>query len=118
MNILVVDDEVELCTMLSRYLEKHGQRVHSAQDALQAMDILDREQINFVISDIRMPHVDGVRFVELLKRDPRYKAVPIVLMTAAPTEEISNAGMKKGAALVLEKPIDFERLLNLVRFAE
>ena len=117
-NILVVDDEVELCTLLSRFLEKHGQRVYSAQDALQAFDILERVPIQFIISDIRMPHVDGLRFVEILKKDPRFQAVPIILFTAAPSEQVSNRGLKSGAAMVLDKPVDFDRLLNLVRFAE
>ena len=44
MNILVVDDDVELCALLSRFLEKHGYTVYSAADALQALDILDRAE--------------------------------------------------------------------------
>ena len=118
MHILVVDDDQSLCSLLSRFLEKNGQRVHSASDALQALDILEREPIQFVITDIRMPHMDGVRFTEAIKGDERFRNLPVVLMTGAPADELSDQGMRKGAAMILPKPVDFNRLLNLVRFAE
>ncbi|MBX5480283.1 MAG: response regulator [Myxococcaceae bacterium] len=118
MKILVVDDDLDLCAMLSRFFEKHGFIVHSAGDALQALDILAREPIDFVIADLMMPHMDGITFLETLKQDSRYAHLPVVLLTAYPSEEILDKGMRKGAAFALPKPVDFERLLNLVRFAQ
>lgn len=118
MKILVVDDDIDLCTMLSRFLEKHGYAVYSAQDALQALDILTREAIGMVITDYNMPHLDGIRFTEQLRADPSYANVPIIMMTGDMTEELSDRGLRKGIAMTLAKPIDFERLLTLVRFAE
>ena len=118
MNILVVDDDVDLCTLLSRYLERHGYHVHSAQDALQALDILQRERVGLVITDYNMPHVDGVRFTEQLRSDPRYSSTPVIMMSGELTDELSDKGMRKGVAMTLAKPIDFERLLSLVKFAE
>lgn len=118
MEILVVDDDVDLCTLLSRFLEKHGYRVHSAQDALQAVDILDRNAIGMVITDFNMPHVDGIRFTEQLRKDPRYASIPILMMSGELTEDLSDQGMRKGVAMTLAKPLDFDRLLSLVKFAE
>ena len=118
MNILVVDDDQSLCAQLSRFLEKHGQHVYSAADALQGMNILERETIHLLITDIHMPHMDGVRFTEVVKTDPRFTRLPVVLMSSHLTEELADQGLRKGAALILPKPIDFQRLLNLVRFAE
>lgn len=118
MNILVVDDDVDLCTMLSRFLEKNGFKVYSAQDALQALDVLDREQIQMLITDLNMPHMDGIQFTETLRQDPRYKDLPIILMTAQPSDEVVDRGLRKGIAMTLAKPIDFPRLLTLVRFAQ
>ncbi|MFD2667170.1 response regulator [Halomonas halophila] len=57
-NILVVDDDLELCTMLSRFLEMHGFTVYSASDALQALDVLERNQVSMVITDYVMPHME------------------------------------------------------------
>lgn len=104
--------------MLSRYLEKHGYRVFSAGDALQALDVLEREQIEMVITDLQMPYMDGIGLTEQLKADPRYKDLPVILITAHVTDEVTDRGMRKGVAMTLSKPIDFDRLLTLIRFAE
>jgi CheY-like chemotaxis protein len=117
-NILVVDDDVNLCTGLSSYLEQHGYTVYSAADALQALDVLERQQIGLVITDYMMPHVDGIRFTEMLKADPRLQNIPVLLITASPEPEVMDKGMRKGVALTLQKPVDMGQLLNLVRFAE
>lgn len=117
-NILVVDDDVDLCTLLSRFLEKNGMRVHSAQDALQALDVLEREPIGMIITDYQMPHMDGVRFTEMVRQDPRFEKIQIILITGQPTDEVMDVGLKKGVAMALPKPIDFRQLLDLVRFAE
>lgn len=118
MNILVVDDDHSLCVMLSRFLEKHGFRVFSAGDALQALDVLGREQIQMVITDFHMPYLDGIGLTEQLKADDRYRNLPVILVTGDPTDEISERGLRKGVAMMLAKPIDFERLLTLIRFAQ
>jgi DNA-binding response OmpR family regulator len=117
-NILVVDDDLELCTMLSRFLEMHGYTVYSAADALQALDILERNQVGMVITDYMMPHMDGIRFTEMLKAEPRFQAVPVLMMTGRTDEGITERGLRKGVALTLHKPLDLGQLLTLVRFAE
>jgi two-component system chemotaxis response regulator CheY len=117
-NILVVDDDLELCTMLSRFLEMHGYTVYSAADALQALDILERNQVGMVITDYLMPHMDGIRFTEMLKAEPRFQAIPVLLMTGSQDEGITDKGLRKGVALTLHKPLDMGQLLTLVRFAE
>lgn len=118
MDILVVDDDLALCTMLSRFLEKHGYTVHSAGDALQALDVLERTRVSLIITDYMMPHLDGIQFSEMLKEDPRTREVPIILITAHPEPSVTERSLRKGVALTLEKPIDFNRLLTLVKFSE
>jgi CheY-like chemotaxis protein len=118
LKILVVDDDQELCKLLSRFFERHGMVVYSAGDALQALDVLGRVKVDFIITDLMMPHMDGLRFVASLKADPAYQDTPIVLLTAYPSEEILEKSLRMGASMALPKPIDFDRLLNLVRFAQ
>jgi two-component system chemotaxis response regulator CheY len=118
LNILVVDDDRLLCTMLSNFLEEHGYTVYSAGDALQALDVLERSPVGLIITDYTMPHMDGIRFTETLKADPRLAATPVLMMTAHPDPALPDRGLRKGVALTLAKPVDFERLLTLVRFAE
>lgn len=114
----MVDDDLDMCRMLSRFLERHGYRVHSAGDALQALDILAQEKVGLVITDYMMPHLDGVSFTEQVRADPRYKDLPVILITAYPSDDLTDRGLRKGVAMTLAKPIDFDRLLTLVRFAE
>jgi CheY-like chemotaxis protein len=117
-KILVVDDDQDLCRLLSRFLEKHGFQVISAGDALQALDAVEREQVDFVICDLMMPVVDGLVFLDMLKSDPRRSNLPVVLITAHPDQKKADLSMRKGAAFFLHKPIDFNRLLAIIRFAE
>ena len=114
----MVDDDIDLCIMLSRFLEKHGYIVYSAQDALQALDVLARESIGMVITDYKMPHLDGVSFTEQLRADPRHASLPVLMISGELTDELGDRSLRKGVAMALPKPIDFDRLLTLVRFAE
>jgi CheY-like chemotaxis protein len=117
-NILVVDDDLSLCSSLSQFLESHGYTVYSSGDALQALDVMERESIGLIISDYLMPHVDGIRFTEMLKADPRFQSVPVLLITGSVDGTVSDKGLRKGVAMTLQKPVDVGQLLNLVRFAE
>jgi len=117
-RILIVDDDQELNLLLTRYLEGNGYEVFSAGDALQALDLLERQPVEMVITDLMMPHVDGLGFLDMLKSDPRHKKLPVIFITAYPDEKKADASLRKGAAFFLPKPIDFDRLLALVKFAE
>lgn len=118
MNILVVDDDLNLCSSLSHFLEGHGYTVYSAGDALQALDIMERHSIELIISDYLMPHLDGIRFTEMVKSDPRFQGIPVLLITASLDAALNDKGLRKGVAMTLQKPVDMGQLLNLVRFAE
>jgi CheY-like chemotaxis protein len=117
-KVLIVDDDPDLRRLLTRFLEKNGCVVFSAGDALQALDTLEREPVNLVITDLMMPHIDGIRFTESLRQDPRHKDLPVIMLTAYPTDEALEQSMRKGVAMTLAKPINFDQLLALVRFAQ
>jgi two-component system, chemotaxis family, chemotaxis protein CheY len=117
-NILVVDDDLSLCSSLSHFLERQGYTVFSAADALQALDVLERQSIGLIITDYLMPHLDGIRFTEMLKADPRLQSIPVLLVTGSVDVTVSDKGLRKGVAMTLQKPVDVSQLLNLVRFAE
>lgn len=118
MKILVVDDDQTLNKTLSRYLETQGYEVRSAGDALQALDAVEREPVDLIIADATMPVLDGLAFLDLLKADPSRKNLPVILITAHPDDKKADLSLRKGAAFFLPKPVDFDRLLALVKFAE
>ncbi len=116
-KILVVDDDLELTTLIAKFLTKHGFAVLTAPDAIQAKALLLRERVRLVITDLMMPHQDGIAFSEELHGLPGYKDLPVILITAYPSDEIVDKGLRKGIALTLSKPLDFGKLLDLIGFA-
>ena len=118
MKILVVDDDDSLCRLIARFMEKNGIEVHTAQDALQGLDVLEREKIDLVVTDLMMPHLDGIAFTVQIRQDPRFKNLPVILITAYPNSELLEQSLRKGVAMTLGKPVDLNRLLALIRFSE
>lgn len=117
-KVLVVDDDETLCTMVERYLTKHGFLVTKAHDGKQALEKLQSDpEIRVVLTDLMMPTMDGITFAETLRADARFKNLPVILMTAYPEDELLERGLRKGVALTLSKPINFDQLLTLIGFA-
>ncbi len=118
MTVLIVDDDEAIASMLSRFLSREGFQVHTALDALQALDFLEREKISLVITDLMMPHMDGRALVRQIRKDPRHKDIPVILITAFPSDEAADKSLRDGASFFLPKPLDLDALATLIRFAE
>ena len=116
-KILVVDDDVAQSTLIAKFLSKHGYYVLTAPSPIEAMQMLHTDDIKLVITDLMMPHVDGISFAQQIHAVPRLKDMPVILITAWHSEEISEKGMRKGIALTMSKPLEFNKLLDLVGFA-
>ena len=93
---------------------ERGDLRHGVRD----FNALERHTVGLVISDYRMPHMDGIQFTAMLKADPRHQNTSVILMTGNADGNVHDKGLRKGVAMTLEKPLDFNQLLNLVRFAE
>ncbi|HEY6081185.1 MAG TPA: sigma-54 dependent transcriptional regulator [Polyangiaceae bacterium] len=103
-QILVVDDEPNLRRVLSAQLERDGYDVHTAEDGEQALGILRDHHIDLVITDLRMPKIDGM---ELLRRAQTLDAeLPVVMITAHGTVDNAVEALKTGAFDYLTKPFD------------
>jgi DNA-binding NtrC family response regulator len=114
-SILIVDDDVQMTVMLKKVLEKEGYDVETAlngQDALAKSAVGD---LDLIISDIRMPGMDGLEFLERIKGN--HQDVPVVLMTAFGSIEAAVESMKKGAYHYIAKPFKTEQLLSVVEAA-
>lgn len=117
-NILIVDDDQAQALMLATFLGKHGYHCVTSPDAVQGMKTLMTEKdIHLVITDLMMPHVDGISFTQQIHAVPRFKELPVILITAYPSEELADKGMRKGVAMTLHKPLELNKLLDLVGFA-
>jgi len=111
-NILVVEDEPASLECISHFLRKQGYAVREARDGAEAIELIDNSQFDLVLSDIRMPRVDGVALAtNILSRVP---TIPIILMTAVPFELTRSLGYNLPC---LSKPILLDELRTSVQTA-
>ncbi|MFW0757969.1 sigma-54-dependent transcriptional regulator [Pseudomonas sp. H11T01] len=107
-NILVVDDEPKLCDLLSSALSQNGIQVFTAGNGLHALTVLEQEDIDLVISDWRMPGMDGPQLLAEIKL--RFPQLPVIVMTAYSTVKNAVQSMRNGAFDYIAKPFDIDEL--------
>ena len=114
-QILIVDDEPNLRRVLSAQLMRDGYDVHQAEDGVRALEILEENHIDLVITDLRMPRMDGM---ELLRRTVALDdELPVVMLTAHGTVDNAVEALKTGAFDYITKPFDQQEVRTVVRKA-
>lgn len=112
-NVLVVEDDKNLKKLMTTYLKKNDYTVFEANNGNQALDILDTNYIDLIISDIMMPEMDGYELVKSL-RESKYE-IPILLVTAKSSFEDKREGFLLGADDYMVKPINMEEMILRVK---
>ncbi|EJM79502.1 sigma-54-dependent transcriptional regulator [Pseudomonas sp. GM60] len=107
-NVLVVDDEPKLCDLLASALSQNGIVVFTAGNGLHALKVLECEDIDLVISDWRMPGMDGPQLLAEIKS--RFPQLPVIVMTAYSTVKNAVQSMRNGAFDYIAKPFDIDEL--------
>jgi two-component system chemotaxis response regulator CheY len=106
-NILVVDDSATLRRMVMVSLRALGQvKFHEAGNGLEAIERLALTSINLLVLDLNMPDMHGMEVVQFMQTHPKYRAIPIVVLTTRGDEGSRGAALAAGAALYLTKPFD------------
>ena len=111
-KVLVVEDDNSLREALSDTLQLAGYTVASAADGTAALDILSRDKMDLVVSDVHMTPMDGHTLLKNIKRN--HPALPVVLITAYGTIQKAVSAMHDGAADYLVKPFEADVLVNVV----
>jgi len=115
-RILVVDDELQIRTMLAQMLEQEGYAVHTAENGEEGLALVGRYAFDLVITDMIMPVKDGLKFIMELVRDyPDLKILAISGGGAIKAERYLTMAGYLGDIATLEKPFKREMLLELVR---
>lgn len=112
-SVLIADDEVNLCRILSAELRKAGYSVTAVHDGAKAVEQVKHSQYQIIILDIRMPVLDGfgaLREIRKLKKE-----LPIIMMTAYEGHDTAASALSMGATACVSKPFDLESLLALVK---
>lgn len=108
MNLLLVEDDADLCAALARVLGKRGFAVTTANDGVTALALLKNNAFDAVILDLGIPGVDGLQLLRRLHA--RRSSVPVLVLTARSAVGDRVAGLKAGADDYLGKPFDIEEL--------
>jgi CheY-like chemotaxis protein len=113
--VLVVDDMVDNVTVISLDLQQQGYRVVTASDGEQAIRVALKTNPDIILMDIGMPELDGLGAARKIRESEALRAVPIIALTAFGTSGFQRAAYDAGFDAYLMKPIDFDRLHELVR---
>lgn len=108
-RILVVDDELNYRKLLEKVLEKEGYRVVSVRSGNEAVRILEKQEFNFVLTDVRMPGMDGLELMRWIKGNGIES--PIIIMSAYGNKEMAIKAVKEGAYDFIYKPFDVDEFV-------
>lgn len=114
-RIMIVDDSGMTRKMLSLSISREGFTVETAENGADALEKLYKVKYDLVITDMNMPHMDGMELLGRLRSDSQYRAVPVVVLSSNSSPEEIRRAMKAGALFYLIKPTDSEKLLQCVR---
>jgi len=111
-KILIVDDELNMRLVLTAMLKKEGYEIASAADGSEALSILKSGPIDAVITDLKMPNVDGMELLNHM--NDKHPAIPVIIITAHGTVATAVEALKKGALDYITKPFDLDELKNVI----
>jgi CheY-like chemotaxis protein len=113
-TILIIENEVSNRILIERVLSTRGYRCISASNGQEALNILDSEYVDLILTDLSMPVLDGYRTTQLIRERPSMANVPIVAVTAYALNDENEAAMQIGCNEYLTKPFKPRQLLEVV----
>ncbi|HCO12098.1 MAG TPA: sigma-54-dependent Fis family transcriptional regulator [Desulfonauticus sp.] len=113
--LLVVDDEASQRLLIKAVMEEEGWLVKEASNGLEALNILDQENVQVILADLKMPKMDGLELLHKVQSIDSH--LPVILLTAFGTVDLAVEAMKKGAFDFLTKPTDIEELKSTLNKA-
>ena len=113
LSILIIDDEPHLPHQFARYLRKHGYEVATVADGESGLEVLQKDNIDLVLLDLRLPKMSGLEVLERIRETDQ--ELPVVMLTAYGDVQTAVAAMKLGAVDYLLKGFDLDELLLVVR---
>ena len=111
-NILVCDDDKEIVEAIEIYLAQEGYHILKAYDGMEALDILEREEVNLLILDVMMPRMDGIRATLKIREK---NSIPIIILSAKSEDADKILGLNVGADDYVTKPFNPLELVARVK---
>ena len=115
-RILIVEDSETMRAWLASTLEELEEpvKITAAASGFEALRCLPRDAFDLIVTDINMPDINGLELVSFVKRDPRYRGTPLVIVSTEGTERDRDKGIALGADAYLVKPFGAEEFQRLV----
>jgi CheY-like chemotaxis protein/chemotaxis signal transduction protein len=115
-SVLVVDDSVNTRELEKNILEAYGYNVDLADDGMMALEKVNQRMYDAIVTDVEMPQLDGFSLTMRLRRDERYRDVPIIIVTSRARDEDRKRGIQLGAnAYIVKGSFDQNNLIDTVR---
>jgi len=114
-KILTVDDSPSVRKMVEFTLKSKGVVMEAAGDGQEALDLLARDRFDAIILDINMPRMNGLEFLEKIRADEAWAAIPVIMLTTEGQDGDKDKAMAFGATAYIIKPFKPSELLNLVQ---
>ena len=113
-TVLVVDDSVTIRQMVSFTLKQAGFSVVEAVDGQDALERLDANRVDLIVTDLNMPRLDGTGMIRRVRQRPATKSTPVVMLTTEAQESKRQEGRAAGASAWIVKPFHPDKLLHVI----
>ncbi|MBI3805766.1 MAG: response regulator [Nitrospirae bacterium] len=115
-RFLVVEDSPTMRQLITFSLKRiPNSKIVEASDGVDALKKLRENRYDLIVSDINMPLMDGLKLVSMIRNDPTYRSIPIVIVTTEGSQADRDKGLALGANAYLSKPIQTNELLKIVK---
>ncbi|HET9450574.1 MAG TPA: response regulator, partial [Aggregicoccus sp.] len=115
-RVLIVDDDIRNIFALASVLEGKGMEVITAENGRACLQVLDANpDVDAILMDVMMPEMDGYETMRAIRKDPRFGRLPIIAVTAKALKDDRERCLAAGASDYMPKPVDTDRLAELLR---
>lgn len=114
-KVMTVDDSATVRQSLSETLSEAGYEVHEANDGWDALEKLNKCQVDMLVTDLNMPNMNGIDLIREVRQMPGNRFMPIIMLTSESRPEQKQAGKAAGASGWIPKPFNKESLLAVVK---
>jgi two-component system chemotaxis response regulator CheY len=109
-TILVAEDSASVRKFISLALKIKGYTIIPTSDGMEALEMLPKQTIDLLITDLNMPNVDGIKLIKTIRQDPLYENLPIIILSSLSKDEDINTGLGAGANSYLIKPFNTKKI--------
>ena len=116
-NVLIVDDSKSVRSVIKKIITISGFRMDQCYEAVngkQALEILSKESVDVILSDLNMPEMNGLEMLAAIKADSRLQGIPVIIISTEGSDEKRKAVLEMGAKQFIKKPFSPERVRKVL----